>query len=286
MFSIDEHDPTKLTPIGQPRNTNGEFPVSVAASAENNLVCVANTGAKSGITCASYSPFSGLGVFDNLRDFKLNQTTPPIGLANTISQVFFSEDERVLYATVKGLTSSNPVGWLSAFSVNDGRVSYKEIRSSPANTKILFGVATIPGSSNILAADGSIGAEVISVNSRLQGSTHAQTAIPGNKLTCWAAFSTTTGTGFLTDGGANHITEVDINTGALVTQLLPGTPNFGMNDVAAVGNWIYALSPNTPGNPTAVTVFDVSGGRGSIKLQQVFYPGGMDNYAEGMVWIM
>lgn len=149
LFHIDGNDPTKLTLLGEPRNTNGEFPTTVAVSSKHQLACVANAGAVSGIACASYSPSHGLAPFDTLRNFNLNQTTPPVGLPNTISHIFFNNAQKVLYTTVKGMIPTNPSGFLSAYRVNGDRVSYENIRSSPDGSKLLFGTANIPGSMNI-----------------------------------------------------------------------------------------------------------------------------------------
>lgn len=52
IFSINDNDPTKLTLLGTPEKVPGDFPVTVAASALNRLVCVGLSGEQAGITCA------------------------------------------------------------------------------------------------------------------------------------------------------------------------------------------------------------------------------------------
>ena len=283
MFRIDRRNATKLTLLGEPQNTNGDFPISIAVSTKHRLVCVANSGATNGIACASYSS-SGLAAFDSLRNFNLDLATPPVGLNSSLSHTFFDNTENVLYTTVKGQTATNPTGFLSASRVIRGQVSYNSTRSSPDGISLLFGAVTIPGSTDILAADFTFGAEIISINSQLQGSAKAHLAVPGNKANCWSTYSSVSNSGFTADAGSNQIAEIDTDAGSIVTVLRPPNSNHGMNDVIAVGNWVYALSPNVDGNATAITVFDVSGGRGTIKQVQEFLPGGAHNRAAGLAW--
>lgn len=54
---------------------------------------------------------------DKLQPFELDQTTPPFGPTNTVSQTTFSADESLLFTTVKGDLSTNKTGFLSAFAV-------------------------------------------------------------------------------------------------------------------------------------------------------------------------
>ena len=67
MMAISQNDPTKLTMVGSPVDVPGEFPNTVAASAKNNLACVATTGAVAGISCAPFTADGGLGAMDTIR---------------------------------------------------------------------------------------------------------------------------------------------------------------------------------------------------------------------------
>ena len=49
MFAINEKDPSKLTMVGTPVSTGGEFPVAMAVNPIGNTVCVANGGAVNGV---------------------------------------------------------------------------------------------------------------------------------------------------------------------------------------------------------------------------------------------
>jgi len=262
MFTIDSTDPTKLTMVGQPANTLGEFPMSVAVSTALNQACVANSGAQAGIACFSMS-CSGLTPLDtSLRPFNLNQKTPPVGPTNTVSQTFFNADSTALITTVKGDPTVNNTGFLSIFPVNNNTVSTQETRSSPSGTAVLFGTALLPDN-NLFVTDASFGSATLSLSSSNIATVSASTKIADQAATCWATFSDVTGTAFVTDVGVNHLVEVDTTTGALIkeTNLTNGNP--GMIDLVSAGNYIYALSPGNATTKAAVTVFDVSGGQGS-----------------------
>jgi hypothetical protein len=55
-----------------------------------------------------------------------------------------------------------------------------------------------------------------------------------------------------------------------------------MIDMRAVGDKIYAVSPGNGTVSAAVTVFDVSGGRGSAKSVQNLAIAGVGRFAEGL----
>lgn len=120
MFAIDEANPFSLEQVGEPILLPGEFPNTVAASEKNGLVCVGLTGKLAGISCAAFSAEGGLGEADDLREFQLGQSTPPVGPTNTVSQVFWSDDESHLLATVKGDPEKGNNGFFSAYAVLQG----------------------------------------------------------------------------------------------------------------------------------------------------------------------
>lgn len=49
MFSINPNTPSKLTMVGNPVSSEGEFPMSVAINAKATMVCVLNGGAVDGV---------------------------------------------------------------------------------------------------------------------------------------------------------------------------------------------------------------------------------------------
>ncbi|SPO07266.1 uncharacterized protein DNG_09960 [Cephalotrichum gorgonifer] len=284
MLAISTSDPTQLTVLGNPIEIPGEFPNTVAVSAKNNLVCVGTTGALAGISCSCFSD-EGLGPMDGLRPFDLRQTTPPVGPTNTVSQSFFSEDESVLFTTVKGDPPTNKTGFLSAFPVkcaleSGGRASLSQddVRSTPEGTAVLFGSQVVPGTSNIFATDAAFGATILSVDSQtLEATTLATGEIENQAATCWATISVATGTAFVTDVGVNHVVEMSVEDASIISELdLSANSDPGLIDLQASGNFVYALSPGNGTTDAAVTVIDVSGGPGTAKMIQHF---GLDGVA-------
>ncbi|KAK6850382.1 hypothetical protein PG995_005129 [Apiospora arundinis] len=263
MFAIDAADSTKLTMVGKPAAVPGEFPTTVAASDKNKMVCVGMTGAKAGVACAPFSAGGGVGPMDALRHFNLGQSTPPVGPTNTVSQVFFSRDQRTLFATVKGDPTKNNTGFLARFAVADAggcggaTVAQKGSMASPAGTAVLFGAATIPGSQDIFATDASFGAAVLSMQDANAVAVKGKGIVDGQKATCWATVSPATKSAFVTDVGTNRLVEMSVSNAKIMGQVdLSPNGDPGLIDLMAGDNFIYALSPGNGSTPPAITVVD------------------------------
>ncbi|KFY96698.1 hypothetical protein V498_02542 [Pseudogymnoascus sp. VKM F-4517 (FW-2822)] len=276
MFSISARDPTKLTALGRSASVPGDFPVTVAASAKNNLVCVGTTGVKSGVSCTSFSSH-GLGKLDALRPFGLGQTNPPVGPFNTVSHTFFSSDESVLFTTVKGNPPLNNTGFVSAFPVKPtsacggaiSSLSTSETRSSPAGTAVLFGSAAIPGSTSLFVTDASFGGAVLSVDSSNKATLAEKGVISNQSATCWVTISDVTGTAFVTDIAVNRLVQMSTTDASIISSTdLSANGGPGLTDLASGGNFVYALSAGDGTTKTAVTVLDVS--EGEVKQIQHF----------------
>ena len=280
MFEIDAQDPTKLTMIGKPAAVPGEFVNTVAASSKHSLVCAAATGAKAGISCSTFDAQNGIGAMDGLREFDLNQTTPPVGPTNTVSQLFFSGDENTLFATVKGNPTKNNMGFLSAFSVtpaeqscngNEATLQTMDTRSSPNGTAVLFGSFPIKGGSNIFATDASFGAAIISINDKGEGSTVTAQPIAGQKATCCVTISDASHSAFVTDVANPRIVEMSLTDAKILGQLdTSATGATGMIDLRAAGDFVYALAPGDANSTTQVLVTNVKQGIKNAKVIQVF----------------
>lgn len=277
MLSISPSDPTALHVLGNPVAVPGEFPNTVAASLKNGLVCVGTTGSVAGIACASFSESHGLGQMDYLRKFDINQSTPPVGPTNTVSHTFFSNDESMLFTTVKGDPSVNNTGFLSVFPVKTNRyegstLSKEDVRSSPKGTAVLFGSAPIPKSRNSLfVTDASFGAAVLFLDGHNKASLGRAQAIDGQRATCWATISEVTNSVFVTDVGVNRVVEMSLKDATIISQLdLSTNGDTGLIDLKSAGNFVYALSPGNSTTDAAITVLDISGGQGSMKMAQHF----------------
>jgi hypothetical protein len=290
MFAINPTDPTCLGMIGKPVAIPGEFPVTVAASAKNNLVCAGTTGAQAGISCGSFSKSQGIGSMDALRQYDLGQSTPPAGPLNTVSQAFFSNDESMLFTTVKGDPTVNNTGFLSVFNVmsngmKNAKLATKDTRSSPNGTAVLFGSAPMPGSGDSLfVTDASFGAAILTLNKNEQAAVAASQAIEGQKATCWATISDATQSAYVTDVANNRIVEMSLQDAKIIKEIdFSDNGNVGLIDLKAAGNFVYALAPGNGSASAEIMVLDVSGGQGSMKIVQQFSLNGIaTNTAQGM----
>ena len=277
-FSISWKDSTDLTLLNTV-DVGGDFPVTVAASSQLKMACVGSTGTASGVSCAPYTK-AGLGAFDALRSLPLGQSNPPTGPTNGIAQVFFNQDSTSLITIVKGNGTMPDTGFIAVYPVQNGVPSMTPQKSVPADTAVMFGSANIPGTDNILVSDAAFG-YVILAQSDLS-TPLAVTNITDQKATCWATVSTLTGTGFVDDVLVSHLIELDLTTGAIVSDVESGNNGQGMIDLMAAGPHIYALSPGNGTVNGAITVFDISGGRGSVKSIQNLEIPGVTRFAEGM----
>lgn len=285
MFTIDTDSPTNLTPVGSPQSTNGDFPVSIAASLDLNLVCVANTGLPSGVSCANFSASTGLDAFDTLREFSIGQTNPPTGPLNGVGDLLFNEDDSALILTVKGPAPNATGGFIATYPVANGAVFTEGTKYSPPSTALLFGAGLVPGSPNLLyASDAAFGAAILDLTD-LSAAPLAITNVSGQAASCWGVVSSFTGSGFITDVGVNRLVETDLATGAIITEYYPPNPQPGMSDFQVAGDKIFVLSAGNGTTPAAAVVFDISGGKGSAKQEQFFVIPGADKNAMGLaIW--
>lgn len=259
MFSIDAQDPTKVTMVGQPAVVPGDFPVTVTASHNSTQVCVGCSGTRSGVSCASYSA-EGIAAMDDLRPFDLGQSNPPSGPLNTVSQIFFSTDESILYTTVKGDPTQNKTGFLAAFPVAaDGMVEHEGVKTSPNGTVALFGTTQIPGSTNLFVTDAGFGSVILDVDGAGAATLQDKIEIQGQKATCWSTISPATNTAFVTDVALNRLVEQSLTDASILAEIdLMANGDPGLTDLQAGGKFVYALSPGNGTTQAAITVVDAT----------------------------
>lgn len=91
-----------------------------------------------------------------------------------------------------------------------------------------------------------------------QATVTAKQAISGQKATCWAAFSQTRKSVFVTDVGVNHLIEMSTTDAKILNtaELSNGDP--GLIDLRAAGDFVYALSPGNGTTSAAMTVFNAA----------------------------
>ena len=174
---------------------------------------------------------------------------------------------------------------VTSYAVSAKSVSYTPVSISPTGSKVLFGTTTIPGTSKLLASDAGFGALLLDLDNLATPLGLAN--VTNQKAICWATYSALTGTGFVDDVLVSQITEIDVDTGAIVAVHPSGNGGVGSIDLKAVGDKIYALSPGNGTQEAAVTVFELGGGRGAAVSVQNFGVGssGAGRMAEGLaVW--
>ena len=275
MFEISRSDPTNLTRLGDAVPT-APFPISVAVLPAENLVCVGIGGFTAGISCATYSAITGIGEMDELRPYFSAQNPPPAsGQFSEVGSIFFNDKGTALFTAVKGNLIPGALGlgnFLSAFPVANGAVSRNQVISYPDNVSFLYGSTWIPGTDKILTTD-LTGAAVFNVNASYQtDTTEFTTPILNNTCTCWATVSATTGTGFVTDPALSRLAEVDLDTGEILKAIVV-EPASGLLDLAAARDRLYVLAVGgLTGVPPTVAVFDISGGRGTVRQIQNYNP--------------
>ncbi|KAJ7449187.1 hypothetical protein FB451DRAFT_1354830 [Mycena latifolia] len=251
VFGIEPSNPARLSMIGKPVSSGGEFPISLAINQSGNRVCVVNGGKINGVSCYKFDTAMGLTPLENsIRSLKLNQTTPATGPANTPSQMLFSPDEKQLIVSVKA-------GFLAIWDINaDGSLStnFRTVSGGVLPFSLLY----IPGKNAIIASDPGVGYDIFNLDA--PQTIAVSTDIPGQTLTCWSVYSQKSSNFYMVDVGVDTITEVHI-TGSLnssiVKQYSVGTDGPIDTDVATIGNqdFIYSLAANA----TGITVLSVNG---------------------------
>jgi hypothetical protein len=282
MFAISPSDPTSLKMIGAPASSMGEFPTTLAASAELGCVCVGNTGATSGISCSMFSD-AGLAGFDTLRSMNVGESvTPPTGPTPGFGDLLFSEDETLLIAMVKG-NGTEFTGYAATFPVSaSGMVGRTATMATPPGSKALFGMANIPGSSDLVyVSDAGFGGLTLNIDN-LNAQPVAVTNVTGQQASCWAQVQSNRG--FITDAAVNRLVEASVDTGAITTEFYPPTGFMGMTDFRISGNYLWALSASNGSYPSSIQIFDISGGPGSIKFDSVYQTGTGSNTQGMAVW--
>lgn len=279
MFEADARDASKLKLISQSAELPGEFPTTVDASDNHKLACVGFTGAKSGVSCLSYSK-KGLGRADALRDFNLGQTTPPNSSLALVGSTFFSGDQNYVYTTVRG---DKNFAFYSFPVYGYGKASSQGVKSLPNFPRNLFGAESVPGTNKVVSSDTIIGADVLTVG-RSQVPAITEVNVAGQKASCWITQSVKTGSGYVTDSKIDRLVEFDLNTGAIIKELNLNTGDAGHNDAAVGGNYLYTLySGNvTAGIEASVTVVDTNGEKGYMKRVEHYLLDGVTTNSVGL----
>ncbi|KZV60168.1 hypothetical protein PENSPDRAFT_644501 [Peniophora sp. CONT] len=223
LFSIDPKNPTSLKAVGQPISSGGEFPQSVAFNAAGDMLCTLNGGALDGVQCFSVNGTAGLTPMANTRrNININQTTPATGPAGTASHLIFSEDQKTVFAAVKGNPDANFTGFLAAWDIQeDGSLSEDFTKITlPDGGALPFAISNIAGSNgSLFVADAGVGADVFDlkkgVNNASKSNATATIPVEGQGAVCWTAFSSKISSFFVSDIKTSLITEIAVDPSTL-----------------------------------------------------------------------
>ncbi|VDB84798.1 unnamed protein product [Peniophora sp. CBMAI 1063] len=280
LFSIDPSSPTTLTAVGAPVASGGEFPQSVAFSDAGDKLCALNGGSLDGIQCFWVNATTGLkSVTNTHRWLGLNQSTPATGPAGTASQIIFSEDQKSVYAAVKGNPAINATGFIAAWDVaEDGALSEEFYRITlPPGAALPFSLNYIPGSNgSLLVTDAAVGVDVFDFAQGLDAvsSNRATLAYPiaNQSAVCWAAWSNATGSFYVTDFNTGRISELAVDPTTLNMTFIADyytQENAGLIDleVASIDgdDYLYVAM----GGAAAIQVFSLPAAGQATKLQTV-----------------
>ncbi|KZV69860.1 hypothetical protein PENSPDRAFT_675927 [Peniophora sp. CONT] len=283
LFSIDPSTPTTLTAVGAPVASGGEFPQSVAFTDAGDKLCALNGGARDGVQCFWVNGTAGLvPITGGYRALNLNQTTPATGVPGTASHIIFSKDQKSVYAAAKGNPVTGSTGFIAAFDLGDDGLGEAYRLGLPTGGNIPFSMGLIPGrdDGSLLVTDAAVGFNILDfsqgVPSALTQPASLAVSVPGQGAVCWNAYSSKTGSFYLSDFLTNLVTEVSVDIETLnATQIAQYDTqgNAGLIDleVATVGDkdYLYVVegtaagiqvfSLDAPGQATRVQSVDLKG---------------------------
>ncbi|KAL6915009.1 hypothetical protein FSST1_012769 [Fusarium sambucinum] len=249
-FHVSKNDPVHPKLIGQPVDTIGTTPNTVAYSSKHKVACVANTGTKPGVQCFSVSGSDGVKPVGGLRSLPvMNQTNPIMGPPNTVSNILFNPSETALFVVIKG--DGMQSGYIYAYKVENGIVSEQAVVSRPENLPIPFGMSFSNDNSAVVSTP-AYGAAFVSISKDYTVSTENVLNITTQMATCWTARSSETGSVYLLDAGVANINAVNQETKA-ISRTLPGyEQGMGNFDGIVSGSKLYVLQ-----SAPAVAIFDL-----------------------------
>ncbi|KAL0061927.1 hypothetical protein AAF712_011211 [Marasmius tenuissimus] len=256
LFSIDEKDPAVLTKIGSLVGSGGEFPISVAFNSKGDTLCALNGGEVNSVSCFKANNEDGLTpLAGGNRILGLKQTTPATGAPASASHILFSEDDKQLIASVKGIPDPNNgrgvVGALAVYDVgNNGALSEEpKVFAPPENGLAPFGMALVPNKKAVVVADPANGFDVIDIETGDNANSKSVAVdVDDQKATGWAAFSKKTGNFYLTDAVTGRVTEVKVEDdlkGSVVSQTDLGNNSGPIDNVVATikdKDFLFVLS--------------------------------------------
>ncbi|RCI13347.1 hypothetical protein L249_0797 [Ophiocordyceps polyrhachis-furcata BCC 54312] len=237
-FLIPNKDPLHPKLEGEPVSSGGEFPNSIAYSEKNKLACVSNTGNKAGVQCFSVPERGPLEHMGGFMPLPVNQTSPPVGPINTVSDIVFNPSETALYVSIKG--DGKGLGYLYAYRVVNGKVDPTPVISRPPGLMVDFSLTFFSDDAAVMT-DAAYGASYLALGKDLSATVSKKIEIPGQNATCWSVYSPAFNAVYVTDVKSPNITTLDPTSGE-IKFVSPGDKKaMGSVDAIADRSWLYVL---------------------------------------------
>ena len=215
FFTIDPSQPTKLTMVGKPVNTMGQFPVAVTLSEKLRKACVLNGGGDTNVACFHVSKKMGLIPLPNtVRSLGQQQSVPPTGPPKTVSDILFNQDQSQLLASVKG-TPNGTAGFIANFAVTKHPFSLarQPVKSTPNKGVLPFSMTLVGKSGDVvLNTDAGFGISVSRFDPKVGVIDASSSVVIENQTaTCWSSMSPRTGSFYTTDVGNAMVQEFTVD---------------------------------------------------------------------------
>ncbi|KAK6515422.1 hypothetical protein TWF506_007757 [Arthrobotrys conoides] len=275
MFHVDPKDPLKLTKVGKSVTSHGDLPVSLAYSPKLNTLCVANSGKRDGVACYDVDLQKGLTCTDK-EPLKRKIGTVKDGPAGTVSDMFFTDDQKNLIVITKGNSVKKEASIIDVYKTypdekKKSKVCLESVRSKIAEAPLLFGAVQV-SPTKIFATDGSIGVAKLTFDPKTLKVTlpaEDKQTIDFQSATGWIAKNPKYNTVYVTDGKMNRVIEFNAPGGEKTQDqsFLSGQP--GNLDVAIGGDFLYTLSPSNLALAANVSMIQVMHITGKNKFQDV-----------------
>jgi hypothetical protein len=262
MFHIRKNDPLNPVLLGEPINTGGDVPTTVAFSPKNKMACVANTGPRAGVQCFVVS---GCGSMEPAGDFMplpINQTNPPVGPINTVSDIQFNPSQTALFVSVKGDTMEIG-GSIFAYPIVDGKIVEQPVVSQGDDLVVSFGFS-FTGECEAILTDAAYGASLVNIADDLTVSVTKKVAVANQGATCWSVYSERFNAAYILDSLVPSITTLDPTSGAEKFLIPIEDKNLGAFDAALDDTSLYVLQGSA-----AVAVIDLAGTKSGEKIPVV-----------------
>jgi hypothetical protein len=205
----------------------------------------------------------------------LNQTTPPLSIDQTASDIFFNPTSTALFAIIKGNSQTGLPPTIFVWPIVDGKVTTTPITSQPSTLTLPFG-ATFINNNQLWLADVAFGASQLTVGADFHIHETAHVKIPGERALCWVTFVPSLGNVYFTDGGKTEVTVLDAANGTNYTFF-----DFPASDVGGFDNVEYQKKLYLLTGIGTVDIFDLTATKPTV-LQSTDISGGDTTAMEGL----